>query len=638
MTKIFATLSALILLHVCYAQTSSQPIGTHYPNGVYYAPCSSFQISKPFKQLAADQPAIVGDRFDKEEVDGPRKPHHPNASGLPLGEDPARQAVNGKAPLTAPIQNWTGQRGNGAPLDPTGAAGLTAYVQAVNTSYRAYNKNSGAPLMGSLSLKTLWPGSTNAGDPVVLYDKYADRWFIQQFNFDAARQNPLKILIAISTTNDPTGTYYQYTFTPDPNGGPDYPKFAIWPDGYYMTANWFDPNASVSAVKQQVTVFDRTKMLAGNSTAGMVSLPLRGLAVDTTAFFTPIFADADGSLPPYGTPASLFYFEDDNWAGPTAPKVSKDQIHILKMTTDWTTPSNTNIVEDIAGGSPLPTQPFNAAWPANGYEISQKGDTTHLDAIAGIFMFRAQYRKWPSYNTLLLNHAVKVNSTGQSGVRWYELRQDANSGMWSIYQQSTFAPDAENRWMASLAMDDNGNIGMAYCISGANTYPSLGYTGRYNNDPLNTMTCAEIVAMSGTGSQSGFDRWGDYGHTSLDPDGQTFWHTGMWESASAGQESQIFSFQISGSAGIAEHHSSGGFDVIQNGNGTLLVKGSGLASDASLVVDLFDIEGRQLNGQHIHPISNSFETTIPVGALPKGAYLVRIGNAGFQKVIKVVLN
>ena len=92
--------------------------------------------------------------------------------------------------------------------DPSGAAGPNHYVQAVNTSYRVFNKDGSAIPQATFSLSSLWPGSTNEGDPIVMYDRHADRWFISQFQF-----NPNKILIAISETNDPTGSYYAYSFT-----------------------------------------------------------------------------------------------------------------------------------------------------------------------------------------------------------------------------------------------------------------------------------------------------------------------------------------------------------------------------------------------------------------------------------------
>jgi len=619
----------LVASSLVFSQTARAQVRKHAVGETYYSQCLSFEISRPLKELASEISPTTDHRIEGGEVDRPRNFKFKGNSAAFQGPDPIAQTTMGTAALSSPGVNWTGQNngGGGYPLDPTGAAGITTYVQAVNTSFRAFDKSSGLPLMGVLSLNTLWPNSTNDGDPVVLYDKYADRWFIEQFQI---RTNPQKILIAISTSNDPTGTYYKYTFVPDGSDSPDYPKFSIWPDGYYMTANWGN--------KQKVTVFDRNKMLAGNATAGLITQTFPSALPEdmpSNPFFSPLPADADGMLPPVGTPISIFAFEDDNWGVPAV----KDQIHILKMTTDWVNPTNTTLVEDSAGGSPLATAPFNSYWPNSMTEISQQGTSQGLDALAGVFMFRAQYRRWTSYNSMVLNNVVNVNTaTGQSGIRWYELRQDIASGKWSIYQQGTYAPDGENRWMASMAMDDNGAIGMAYSIAGATHYPGIAYTGRAASDPLGVMTFTEQQAITGAAAQVNIDRWGDYSHTSLDPDGLTFWHTGMWESGN-GQETQIFNFAINGSAGISEKGNTAATYACYFLNAqTLIVTANQLFFEEGVVVDLFAINGELIRSMPVTPVGGAFQLSLPISGLARGAYLVRIGNPHFQKILKTVLN
>jgi hypothetical protein len=596
-----------------------------YPNGVSVSTAEAFEISRPLKDLAAENPSPEVDMIDRKEVE--RRPPvqmTPNPNALPLdGIDPIVQSyMGGEKALTPPILNFNGQSGTGYPNDPTGAASLTDYVQAVNTSYRAFNKTTGAPIMAPLNLATLWPGSTNDGDPIVLYDKYADRWLIEQF-----QQTGNKILIAISTTNSPTGTFYKYTFVPNASTFPDYPKLAIWQDGYYLCNNW-------QSAPQQVTVLNRTQMLAGNPTPQMLVKTLPG--GPHIGFYCPLPADADGVLPPGGTPENIFAIEDDNWGSGF-----HDRIHIWKMSVDWVTPSNTTLIEDAADNSPLSPAPFNTVWPHYANEISQQGTTQQLDAIEGVLMYRAQYRRWWSHNSVVLSHAVNINtSTGQSGVRWYELWQDPSTFKWTIHQQGTFAPDGENRWMSSIAEDGGCNIAMAYAVSGANEYPSIRYTGRYATDPLGLMTLNEITAVAGTGAETGINRYGDYSHTSIDPsDDMTFWHTGEWE-ANSGNMSRIFSWKITPStvAGIVENTvKTPEFSALQSSN-MLNVKGNYLGSDEAIAVDLFDIEGRQISTKMITPAANSFETSIDVTGLPKAAYFVRIANNSFQKIFKLIVN
>lgn len=551
---------------------------------------------------------------EKEEIKIRRRPQaslNNNKKAAPPANDAIAQTSNGNKLLASTIANWQGTTGTASPPDPSGAAGPAHYVQAVNLRYIVYNKT-GTTLAGPVNLSSLWAGSTNDGDPIVMYDKYADRWFIQQFNGND------KILVAVSTSSNPASSYYTYTFVVDPGNFPDYPKFSIWADGYYCTANLNAP--------QKLAVFDRTKMLAGNPTAGMIALTTP--SVSNNGFFSALPADADGTLPPYGTPCPLFIYEDDTWSvGGT------DQLHVFKFTADWVTPGNSTLVLDQS----LPTTPFNVSFNVNWNDVSQPGTTQKLDGISDVLMYRAQYRRWVGYNSVVLNHAVIVNTTTkQVGIRWYELRQNTATGVWSIYQEGTYAPDLHSRWMASIAMDDNGSIGMAYAVSSPTVYPSLRYTGRNASDPLGQMTYSETIAIAGTSSQTGFNRFGDYSQTTMDPDGITFWHTG--EYISSGGKTRIFSWQIPNlTTGINEVSNKPDVLVFVNEN-TLNVKGIKLPNDNETQVDLFDIMGKQIMAKKVTPVSGSLETSFDVGALSKGTYLVRVGNEKFQKVVKVSVN
>src|ERR1700682_553937 len=77
---------------------------------------------------------------------------------------------------------------NSAPPDTNGAVGLTQYVQWVNTSFAVFNKSNGALIAGPTAGNTLWTGfgggcqANNDGDPIVVYDKLAQRWVFSQFS------------------------------------------------------------------------------------------------------------------------------------------------------------------------------------------------------------------------------------------------------------------------------------------------------------------------------------------------------------------------------------------------------------------------------------------------------------------------
>ena len=587
-----------------------------------YSP-TSFNISKPLRELAKEASLKPKNYNERREIENHfRKREVVNPNALPNGEDPIRQLNQGERSPMAPIVNFEGlEGGTGIPLDPSGAASSDYYVQAINCEYKVFDKN-GNGVTAIADLSSLWTGSSDDGDPIVLYDKHADRWFISQFQSEP----PYKLLVAVSQTNDPTGSYYTYEFSF--NDLPDYPKYSIWWDGYYFAVNDFDDGTC--------GVLDRNKMLNGDASATMQILTAPDYA--TNGFTSILPCDADGDLPPNGSPCYFFDLQDDAWG------YDADGIKVYKMITDWDTPSNTTLTDDgFIATSAFDTN-FPDGTPPNEYpHISQKGTNFKLDAVAGVFYYRAQHRVWTDHNSVVLCNVVDVDGNDHAGLRWYELRQTGGySGSWSLYQEGTYAPnDNDNRWMGSIAMDNQGNIALAYSVSGPDTYPSIRYTGRKASDPLGQMTYAEQTAFNGLGSQdenTGGDRYGDYSHLALDPDGRTFWHTAEYVAADGYPRTRIYSFQLPFSSDVENN------DYYKNlktnifaKNGAINVVVAGLANNENLSLDVFDITGKKLYHTNVKPVNNSFSEKIDASMYKNGTYLVRFGNSNFQVVNKIPL-
>lgn len=504
--------------------------------GVIY--CESFMVSRPLKELLEENPVNEkklaksnmrkksGESKDRKHREPQKFPLLDSKGEGNFGNDPSFiQTENGTRPAPTTKININGVNNGSYPHDPSGAASATHYIQAVNaTTCRIVNKTTGATV-SSFTLGTLWnPDLTaNDGDPIVMYDRFADRWFLAQFGVTGN-----KIYIAVSATNDPLGSWYCYTYTS--SAFPDYLKFSIWQDGYYMTSN---------QSSQKVFAFERTAMLAGNASARSVFASYN--PPDGNGFFCPLPADADGNggLPSAGTPCPIYSYSDNAWGGGAI-----DGIQIYQMSVNWVPATPTASITFVTA---LATSAFDASYNASWNDISQPGTTDKLDGIGGVLTYRAQWRKWSGYNSVVVNWGVKLSST-QRSIMWAELRQNQTTSAWSVYQQGVYTPDSYSRWLGSIAMDDQGNIALCYAKSGSSTiYPGLYYTGRLASDPLNTMTFAEATAIAGIVSQTvGTNRYGDYAHTALDPDGTTFWHTGEWlgGTASNPKKTRIYSFEL----------------------------------------------------------------------------------------------
>lgn len=499
---------------------------------------SEFHVTLPLTEIFKDHPA--DENMEREHKESSDRAHREAANfpftvadGEAYGNDPKTlQAEKGDINAGQTRANWAGQTASGfRPYDPSGAVGPNHYVQMINsTTFKVYDKVSGAVLLTG-TLGNLWtPATANNGDPIVLYDKAADRWFLAQFG--SSTDN--KIYIAVSTTNNPLGSYYTYTYV-SPQF-PDYLKFCVWQDGYYMTSN---------QTTQKVFAFERTAMLAGTPGARSVYV---NYSPPKSGFFVPLPGDAgDGPLPAAGTPCPIFSYSDNGWGASYF-----DRVNIYNMAVNWTPATPTATITLAANVS---TAAFDASYNAQWNDVSQPGTNQKLDGIGGVCMYRAQWKSWAGYNSVVLNWAVKI-SNSQRSIKWCELRQNQSTGVWTMYQEGIYTPDAATRWMGSICMDNNGSIGLSYLKSQSSPaiYPGLYYTGRRSCDPLGTLPVTEVLVQPGTGYQTGTNRNGDYAHQSLDPDGVTFWSTSEFMGGTSGASAartRIFSYQISPCSNVA---------------------------------------------------------------------------------------
>ncbi|MEZ4936064.1 MAG: GEVED domain-containing protein [Crocinitomicaceae bacterium] len=490
-------------------------------NEIYSATATEFAVSPALTEIEFVETSKPEEQKIYIVPNKRRRIKSTNPNALPLGMDPALQKNYNTHSMRAPLIQWDGLNisdGQATPPDPTGAVGPNHYFEMVNVKFEIFDRT-GNTILGPSSLGSLWTSligsNVNDGDPIVMYDEYVDRWFISQF-----RTSNNALLVGVSQTSDPTGSYYLYQF-PLGSSFPDYPKYSIWTDGYYITSN---------KSGDQCYALERDKMIVGDPGAQIVGFTIP--QIFDAGFFSALPTHAVKTLPPLGTPCYLFYFQDDGWTG-----VATDHVKVWEVAVDWTNTANSTISAPVQ----IPVSPFDSDFTANWDDISQPGTNAKLDGIPGAFMYPAHYMKFSGYSSVVLTHTVDVNGSNHAGIRWYEFRE--SGGNWTLHQEGTYSPDNENRWNGSICMDEQGNIGLAYSVSGSTVYPSLRYTGRLSSDPAGQMTVTETNVFTGTSVQSNTNRFGDYAHMSLDPtDHKTFWYVG--EYISSGWKTGIFSFKL----------------------------------------------------------------------------------------------
>ena len=543
-----AAVVALIASTCVHAGTSYKPVHSQRADGVELrrgAVWVSELITPDFVHVAfgAQTPVTPWQPGDPIR-DIPRQFFGPPARPIPIPVNPV-SAVDALAQLqmrvgamrapeafNTPLVNVLGLGNTGIqPPDPTGDIGTSHYLQSVNGSggsvYRIFDKT-GAAVSGTLSMEVLAAGGACAngyGDPIILFDELANRWLLTEFSTNAGRS----LCIYISQFADPAIAQTWTRYVVQAPQFPDYPKYGVWPDAYYVGTN--EP-----ATGAEIYAFDRNKMLAGLpiATQRFVAPELPGFGFQV---LQPV--DLDGiNLPPSGAPGVFVRHRDDEVHDPGANDANGDRLELFELDIDWTTPANST----LAGPIGVPVAEFSS--DINGlssFNAFAQPSGQKLDPLREQVMFRPAYRSYGSFEQVVGNLTTDIDGADTGGVRWFELRRTGGvTAPWQLYQEGTVAlGDFVDRWMGAIAVDQNGNIGLGYSAvrDSSHAVPNntgvpagLRFIGRLDGDPVDVMTTGEGSFIAGTGSQPG-ERWGDYHAMNVDPaDGCTFWFTGEYVS------------------------------------------------------------------------------------------------------------
>ncbi len=609
-TVLLLLLGATLTAQVIPQGNSEVEIGT----------ATNFYVTQPLRSypqvMPQDVPHRIVPRGELSEKRQKKADFLNSAGESPSQVDPLIQEDGFTRQAQDPIENFDGINLNVSPPDPTAAVGPNHVVQMTNGLWSVWDK-SGVQAAGFPKSITDPLGGQNSGDPITLYDREADRWFISQFQFGSS------LLLAVSQTPDPTGAYNVYQF---PISSNDYPHYGIWGNSYLVAGN-FSPNGRFYA-------FNREKILAGDSSAEFASLTMSGF-VPGTVFKAPQPVHSEGAGIASG-PAPIVWFHDNAWAG-----VATDAAVIWELDIDWTNPS----AATVTGPLEIPLSDFDSFITGTGGDsfanIQQPNTSQRIDALVHVMNYQAHRYDFGTHESMVFNFMVEpVNGTKIAGLRWVELRRTAGND-WSLYQEGTYVDPVANEsvFMGGIGMDQQGNIGLAYIKSGETTFPSLYFTGRFAADPLGVMTVNERLIVAGTNSVTSNSRYGDYCQLTRDPsDDLTFWFTG--EYSGQPRKTRIASFKISDIVLNVDELDKDASELIVTSADNRLFDLTLLTETTSdiLRLSVYDISGKRIVYEQVGKSNaKEYNTKIDLSSASAGIYLVEIGNAKTKLSKKIMV-
>jgi hypothetical protein len=526
--------------------------------------------------------------------------------------DDAVQASGGAAANATSAASFPGLDhsgwGAGWPPDPSGDAGRDHYVQTVNTSVGIFEKGTGLRVAAFTFDDLFTQGATgtpcddsNQGDPVTVYDPFGDRFVVSDFAWDEAQETtgPFYECFAVSKTGDPVnGGWYFYAFQVESGASlPDYPKLGAFQN-------------------VQVWSFDRAAMEAGDPGARAVTFSVpRTIGGVNTFSLLPSNARSVTGAPPAGA-ANYFASIWGSYA-----------IRVWKFHVDWANPS----ASTFSGPTNSAISTFNVG-PG---DVPEK-DGNNLDTLSYRLMMQNQYTNIGGRESLWLTHTVGSGGTPNTArVRWYELPVTGGT-IAAPRQQSTWAPDAKNRFVPSLAVDRSGDMAIGYSVSDATMYPAIRYSGRLAGDAAGQLTQGETTLVQGLGFQcctfsdgSLNKRWGDYTAMTIDPDGCTFWYTGEYYDAQPTTKdadnwlTRIGSFRLPGCGSVAPAAPTvSGFSPTSGPAGTsVTVSGTGFTGATSVAFN-------GVPAQFSVPSDTQITATVPAAATSGAISVTGPGGTG----------
>jgi hypothetical protein len=370
-------------------------------------------------------------------------------------------------------------------------------MTALNSQVRIQNRNGTA--LSTVSLNSFWAplgGSPDAFDPHVIYDPYNNRWIIAAAANGPPSANPSAILVGVSQTSDPTGSWFLYQAAADTAAvkWADYPTLGFNTNWIIVSANMF-PISGSGSTTVNLFVFSKTNLYAHGSgvhrvmsdNSGVTFTLVPSVTLDNKLTTEYLIEDYD-----YSSGISAGKLRISTITGPVGAEVLNVGIAVTATTNRW------------------------GSYFGPGNFLPQKGSTTGIDAGDSRILSNV-YRNgslWASHTAFL----PAGGSPHRTAAQWWQI---APAG--TVQQFGRIQDTGGTNFYAypTIAVNSRNDTLLGYSRFATNQFASCNYSLRYATDAANTFR-GDVVYKAGKASyvsldSGGANRWGDYSSTVVDP-------------------------------------------------------------------------------------------------------------------------
>ncbi len=380
---------------------------------------------------------------------------------------------------------------NCAPPDVQVATGPNSLIEMVNLETEIFSKHGTS--IKALPLSTFFStGADSISDPKVFFDAASGRFFASILDISS-----LSIRLAVSTSNDPAGTWTIFTLG---TGGKcaDQPIIGISDDKLVASANDFTSCSKTGRLAgAQFWVLNKSEMVAGAANIDLAS---------------------------FGPNSTLFSVHPVHSLSSTASEFmvstgSGSKVNSVEIFSITGVPPGTVAVSMVSLSISPITLPPGGVQPGTSVLVNT-GDARVEDATW------LQGKIWYTFNE-------GCTPQGDTATRSCLRLTQVNTSTSAIIQDFDFGASGKYYFYPALRVDSLGNLDVIYGYSSSTIFPSLAVTGRATSDPIGSLAQPKNLKLGSADQTTG--RYGDYFGAGVDPSNPTtVWVAGEYTSNTGG--------------------------------------------------------------------------------------------------------